>query len=72
MFFHSHKNLYATYQVQHTTVSEKGNFIHKVPEMKQLKVLVWYYLQACLPDEGSQSSFLFPLHIVPKTACHLL
>ena len=36
MLFHLHKTFYTTYQIKHTNVSEKGNFIHKVPENKQL------------------------------------
>ena len=40
MFFYLHKTFYTTYQIKHTKVSEKGNFIHKVPENKQLNITI--------------------------------
>ena len=35
-----HKTFYTTYQIKHTKVSEKGNFIHKVPENKLLNITI--------------------------------
>ena len=70
MFFDLHKTFYATHQVQHTAVSEKGQFIHKVPDIKQLNN--WWsrfhcvqFCALCTCLGGTNLTLLTTAHMYP-------
>ena len=78
MFFHSHNTFHATHQTQHRNVSEKGQFVHNVPETEWLNN--WWSCFICIQfcaltfalDLAGQPRFMLASTCMYPHICYLI